>query len=221
MALQQWFPPIDIDFPGLVPFARFINYINPMNWAPDLFAQMGRYFWDHAPQIGQATTDLAQRTGTSLEELLARFFENARWAVSRMPSNFYEGLRDYYAELPSLNPPQIRALQRRLGENVTDRYQLQDADSRPVSAQYVDRYEAPGGARQRTAADWMLPLILGLYGDITPAWGAEIELVEEEEDGPKKKKLKSSRPRPSTQTSNKRGNRGTRRPHRPRQRHRN
>ncbi|AGA82595.1 minor structural protein VP3 [Betapolyomavirus mafricanus] len=221
MALQQWFPPIDIDFPGLVPFARFINYINPMNWAPDLFAQLGRYFWDNTRQIGYATTDLAQRTGTTLEEMLARFFENARWAVSNLPANAYASLRDYYTELPSLNPPQIRAVQRRLGEAMTDRFHLQETTSRPESGHYVDRYQAPGGAKQRSAADWMLPLLLGLYGDITPAWGADIQLVEEEEDedGPQKKKFKGSRSRSRSQASNKRGHRGPRHSNRPRKRY--
>lgn len=37
-------------------------------------------------------------------------------------------------------------------------------------------YPAPGGAEQRATPDWLLPLILGLSGDTTPTWKADLEI---------------------------------------------
>ncbi|BAQ55574.1 VP2 minor capsid protein [Bat polyomavirus 6b] len=199
MALQVWRPEDweDIYFPGVLPFARFVNYIDPANWASNLYHAIGRYFWESAQRAGtrlieqevrHVSTDLAQRTVTSIAETLSYYFENARWAVSHLSSNIYGGLQQYYSELPPLRPHQVRALHKRLGEKIPDRFNLESSKG---SAQYVDKYDSPGGARQRHTPDWMLPLILGLYGDILPSWETTLEELEAEEDGPQKKKPRS------------------------------
>ncbi|BAX01891.1 VP3 protein [Rousettus aegyptiacus polyomavirus 1] len=199
--MQVWQPDLnweDVYFPGVLPFARFVNYIDPANWASNLYHAIGRYFWETAQRAGtrlieqevrHVSTDLAQRTVTSIAETLARYFENARWAVSEVTSGTYGALQQYYSELPPLRPPQIRALHKRLGEDAPSRYSFDSNGN--GSAQYVDKVDAPGGARQRHTPDWMLPLILGLYGDIYPSWEATLEELEAEEDGPKKKKPRS------------------------------
>ncbi|QKY77209.1 minor capsid protein VP2 [Rhinolophus hipposideros polyomavirus 1] len=197
MALQQWIPDFDIDFPGVRPLVRFLNYIDPYTWATDLYHSIGRYFWETAQrigqnvieeEIGQMTRDLAVRTVYSLSEMIALYFENARWAVSLLPRSIYNSLETYYAELPGINPIQARQLYRRMGEVPLARGPISGGPlPQQFSAQYVERYPPPGGAQQRAAADWMLPLILGLYGDISPSWRRTLEDLEEE-DGPKKKK---------------------------------
>ncbi|BAZ96571.1 minor capsid protein VP2 [Rhinolophus blasii polyomavirus 1] len=202
MALQQWIPDYDIDFPGIRPLVRFLNYIDPYTWASDLYHSIGRYFWETAQRIGQnvieeelteLTRELAVRTVFSMSEMIALYFENARWAVSLLPRSIYNSLETYYAELPGINPIQARQLYRRLGEVPLAGGPISGPISggpvpQQFSAQYVERYPPPGGADQRTAADWMLPLILGLYGDISPSWRRTLEDLEEEEDGPQKKK---------------------------------
>ncbi|BBG62155.2 minor capsid protein VP3 [Rousettus leschenaultii polyomavirus 2] len=192
MALQVWRPDFDdIMFPGAMHVARFINYIDPTNWAGDLFRAIGRYFWESAQRSSRQMIEgemrgLAARTATSISETLALFFENARWAIRSAPSDLYGRLQQYYAELPTLNPPQLREVSRRLGND----YDLYNANfnKQITSAQYVAKTAAPGGANQRHTPDWLLPLILGLYGDISPSWEATLEELEEEEDGPQKKK---------------------------------
>ncbi|BAJ53085.1 VP3 minor capsid protein [Betapolyomavirus mastomysis] len=195
MALQLWFPDVDYNFPGLLPFVRFVNYIDPARWASDLYHAVGRYFWqsverEASRQIGDLSRDLALRTTQTVGETLARYFENARWAVTNLPSlNLYSGLETYYSKLSPLNPIRARQLARNLGEEEPYRYDRYDgAQSNQKSAEYVEKYDSPGGAHQRHTPDWMLPLILGLYGDISPSWGETIKEIEEEEDGPKKKR---------------------------------
>nr|QYW06877.1 MAG: Agno [Sheep polyomavirus 1] len=233
MALQEWFPPLDLDldYPGMRQLARFINYINPVNWAGDLFHQVGRMMWDQLQrqarrQIAYTTTEVAHRTGTLVSDYLARYFENARWVVTHLPREAYISLDRYYRELPPLNPIQQRAVARRVGIPQPYRYDLYkdyelpqatpgpSTTAMPQSGQSVKRREAPGGAEQRTAPNWMLPLLLGLYGDITPAWAEDIAQIEEEEDGPKKKKPR--RASTSTKTNSQRRNRGPRSPNRAR-----
>uniref|UniRef100_A0AAU7E2C4 Minor capsid protein n=1 Tax=Rousettus bat polyomavirus TaxID=3141932 RepID=A0AAU7E2C4_9POLY len=206
MALQVWQPNWDdVYFPGVVPFVRFVNYIDPQNWATYLYQAVGRIFWESAQRAGtrlieqegrQIASAVATRTVTTISDVLARYFENARWAVSHLSTNAYTSLQQYYAELPALRPHQVRAVNRRLGREIPNRFNLEDNQG---SAQYVDKQvEAPGGANQRTTPDWMLPLILGLYGDINPSWASTLEDLEKEEDqenGPQKKKHRGSRPR--------------------------
>ncbi|BAZ96590.1 minor capsid protein VP3 [Rhinolophus simulator polyomavirus 2] len=200
MALQIYFPDYDIDFPGVRALARFLNYIDPYTWASDLYHSIGRHFWERVQRYGQnvlqqqleqQTRALAARGVQSVSELIAQYFENARWAITSGPQTFYNSLQAYYSELPGVNPIQARDLYRRLGENMPQRYGISaDAIADQQSAEYVHREGPPGGAEQRTTPDWMLPLILGLYGELTPSWSHTLEELEEEEDGPKKKKLR-------------------------------
>ncbi|AFQ32796.1 VP3 structural protein [bat polyomavirus 2a] len=214
MALVPYMPDYDIFFPGVQTFARWANYLDPLNWAPDLYHQIARWFWqgflqESRRQIGHASFEIARRTSEGIQDSLARFFENARWAVSHISTNLYDSLDSYYRQLPKLNPGQARDLARRLKEKVPSRINLHDMDKHPPSADFIEKYPAPGGAAQRHTPDWMLPLILGLYGDITPTWEAVLE-EEEEYHGPSKKKLKTARPLLSSKTADKRRHRSAR-----------
>lgn len=203
MALQIWVPNWDdIFFPGVVPLTRFLNQIDPLTWASDLFHAIGRAFWQTAQREGQRlleyeATRVAHSVTTGLTSSLAGYFENARWAVSQFhdySKQAYASVSNYYSQLPSLKPPQIRALTKRLEENqqgqIPNHYE--NYGSPTSSGEYVEKYGAPGGANQRHAPDWMLPLLLGLYGDIYPSWDKTLTELEEEEDGPKKKKPRKS-----------------------------
>lgn len=200
MALQIWYPDLDILFPGVMPFARFVNYIDPANWATDLYRAVGRYFWERVQAAGEnflqesmqeAGRALAVRTATSVSETLAQFFENARWAVAGLSNSLYHGLGSYYSQL-GLSPIQQRQLARSLGQEQPYRYDLYDKPQvkGQVSANYVTKVDPPGGANQRTAPDWMLPLLLGLYGDLTPSWKDTLEEIEAQEDGSHTQKAK-------------------------------
>ncbi|BAQ55566.1 VP2 minor capsid protein [Bat polyomavirus 5a] len=192
MALSLWRPAdyYDILFPGVNSFVQAINVVE--HWSSSLFNYLGRYIWESLArearlQIGQATSSLALRAHHSFHDALARVAENTRWVLTTGPANVYSALSDYYAQLPPLNPPQVRQLERRLERR---RRAITSDEAPHNSGEVVQKYDAPGGAHQRTTPDWMLPLILGLYGDITPAWGAEIQKIEDKEDGPKKKRRK-------------------------------
>ncbi|API65512.1 VP3 [Betapolyomavirus lepweddellii] len=224
MALQVWVPDVDYLFPGVSVFARYAQYLDPAYWGPDLLNHVSRLFWqslvsEGRRQIGHASRELATQVGGTVQESLARFFENTRWAISHVTGDWYGALQRYYGELPPLNPPQISQLRRRIerdtGIDVAD---VAEEDKRHYpSANFIQKYSAPGGAGQRHAPDWLLPLLLGLYGDLTPTWRKEVEELEEietedEEDVPKKKQRRASFSGP--QTSNKRRNRSVRRPNR-------
>ncbi|AWD33766.1 VP3 [Panthera leo polyomavirus 1] len=202
MALIPYIGELDIYFPGAMHIARFIHYIDPTNWAVDLYQALGRYVWEGLQRAGQrfldnqrlqlehATRELAQRGAQTAAEALAQYFENARWAISNFnPQNLYRGLENYYRQLPPLNPIQRRQLDRRAGLPVPDR--VLAIEDNVKSADYVERYAPPGGAFQRQTPDWMLPLILGLYGDINPSWGDTLTQLEKEDGPPSKKRKKT------------------------------
>ncbi|AOW44157.1 VP2 [Polyomavirus sp.] len=201
MALVRWVPDFDFLFPGFRHLARFINYIDPTNWAPDLYETLGRYVWEGLQRRGERFIDeqigniehvgreAAIRTVETFTEALARYFENARWAVSYIPHHIYSGLEKYYTQLPPLNPIQIRDVSRRTGLPIPDRTVGPNGEN-VKSAQYVEKPESPGGAMQRSTPDWMLPLILGLYGDVSPSWGETLQDLENQ-DGPLKKRKKT------------------------------
>ncbi|AFQ32795.1 VP3 structural protein [bat polyomavirus 2b] len=214
MALVPYMPDPDIFFPGVSTFARYANYLDPFHWAPDLYHQVSRWIWDSLMhegrrQIGFASQELVRYTSATVQDTLARFFENARWAASHTSSNLYTKLHDYYRELPKLKPEQARQLSRLLEEKVPDKINLDSMDQHKPSAEFIDKVGAPGGANQRHTPDWMLPLILGLYGDVTPTWKTVIE-EEEHIHGPSKKKPKTATPSSSTEAANKRRHRSAR-----------
>ncbi|AFU25593.1 VP2 [Alphapolyomavirus septipanos] len=199
MALVPWFPEVDYLFPGLNSFSYFLNAL--LDWGESLIHAVSRDIWQQILrqtrlQITQTTTALATRGTYELQDRLARIIENARWALTSGPMHVYNSVESYYRDLPRLNPIQLRQRYRLLGEQPPDlaEFQRQDAEIRreiwgegPRSGDYVEMHGAPGGAHQRVAQDWMLPLILGLYGDIEPAWGIQLR---KEEDGPPKKKAR-------------------------------
>ncbi|ADC34411.1 VP3 [California sea lion polyomavirus 1] len=221
MALQVWVPDVDYLFPGVSTFARYAQYLDPTYWGPDLLNHVSRLFWqsllsEGRRQIGHASRDLATTVGGTVQESLARFFENTRWAVSHVTGDWYAALHRYYGELPPLNPPQLSQLRKRIQRETGIDVAEEDKSHRP-SANFVQKYSPPGGAGQRHAPDWLLPLLLGLYGDLTPTWKKEVEELEEietedEEDIPKKKQRSASLP--GAKTPHKRRNRSVRRPNR-------
>ncbi|AWD33717.1 VP3 [Capra aegagrus polyomavirus 1] len=230
MALIPYVGDLDIFFPGADTISRFIYTIDPFRWASHLYNLIGRAIWDHLyrearHQIAFHTTDLAQRTAQGIHHTIANFLENARWTVSHLGTNLYDSLHQYYRQLPSLNPPQARELARRLGLKEPDRRVFEKGEEgaqHPVSAEYVEKYSAPGGAEQRVAPDWLLPLLLGLYGDLTPAWEAEVEEEENEQEEyePPQKRIKRTA-KSGSKANNKRGNRSARSPYRTRQHNHN
>ncbi|ARH52631.1 VP3 [Raccoon-associated polyomavirus 2] len=196
MALAPWIPHdlYDIYFPGVSTFSYVVNVIT--DWGISLFHTIARNVWDELvregrEQIEQVTRDVALRGVQTFADTMARLIERARWTITNSPIHHaYWYLEDYYKRLPQINPPQARQLFRRIGQRPPDRSNLEELEkeSREESGQIVEKYEPPGGAFQRVTPDWMLPLILGLYGDITPTWSTYIEQIEAEEDGPKKKR---------------------------------
>ncbi|BAA03037.1 VP2 [Epsilonpolyomavirus bovis] len=232
MALVPYIGDLDIFFPGAETISRFVYSIDPFRWASYLYNIVGRAVWEHLfretrRQIAYHTTDIAGRTAQSIHHTIANFLENVRWTVSHLGTNLYSGLHNYYRQLPPLNPPQSRELARRLGVPQPDRQIFEKGEEgmkHPVSAEYVEKYGAPGGAEQRVAPDWLLPLLLGLYGDLTPAWEAEVEEEENEQDEeeyePPQKRIKRTA-KSSSKVNNKRGDRSARSPYRTRQHNHN
>ncbi|AAA46555.2 capsid protein VP3 [Betapolyomavirus secumuris] len=205
MALQIWYPDLDILFPGALPFARFVNYIDPANWAADLYRAVGRYFWERVQAAGinfieqqmETGRELAMRSVTSLSETLSQYFENARWAVSGLFNFFVSWTRKLlFPVRPVSNSTET--ISKNLGHPQPYSIDLYDAPQLKgqVSATYVTKVDPPGGANQRSAPDWMLPLLLGLYGDLTPSWKDTLEELEAEEDGSHSQKANVAKPRP-------------------------
>ncbi|AWD33743.1 VP3 [Mastomys natalensis polyomavirus 2] len=162
--------------------------------------------------IEGAVRDLSVQTTHQFLDSVARMLENSRWVVTNLPreayGRVYGGLQNYYTQLPGINPAQRRQMERAI--EYANRPSIEDANTRQVLESEVGRpealrgsqqqsdsstwfesganiikYFAPGGAHQRVTPDWMLPLILGLYGDISPTWQTYID---EEEYGPQKKR---------------------------------
>ncbi|AFK09339.1 VP3 [Betapolyomavirus equi] len=217
MALVPYYPDPDILLPGVRQFARALQYFDPAGWAETLFSMFRHMLYNYISregprQIGWATTQVATemaRRSATVGDALARFFENARWAVTAVPRNIYTALEDYYRELPSVRPTQARQLAERLGAKIPEQINIYKEREEEVSGEFVRDFPPPGGAQQRTAPDWLLPFLLGLYGDIPPAWESRLrtqvrKAEEEEEDGPQKKKPRSSA---SAKTPNTRRNR--------------
>ncbi|AFU25589.1 VP2 [Alphapolyomavirus sextipanos] len=204
MALTPWFPQVDYLFPGLTSFSYYLNAV--LDWGESLFHAVGREIWRNIMrqatlQIGHTSTAIAVRGSNQLQHMIAQIAENARWALTTGPVHVYTSLQDYYRELPGINPIQLRQQFRGRGEVPPTREQFEYQEqvryrreigqgSEPRSGHYVEHYTAPGGANQRVTQDWMLPLILGLYGDLTPTWEKELSKLEKEEDGPSKKKAR-------------------------------
>ncbi|AFU25585.1 VP2 [Alphapolyomavirus quintipanos] len=199
MAVIPWRDPdyYDILFPGVQSFSYAIDVIT--DWSGSLFHSIGRYIWESVTtearrQIGHASNQVIVRGTHAFQDTLARILENARWVVQSGPTNVYNYLDNYYRQLPPVNPAQARQMYRRLGQKyrvtrdaqIPDRYNLESSETE--SGETVEFYKHPGGANQRVTPDWMLPLILGLYGDITPTWDKYVHQVEEEDEYQKKKR---------------------------------
>ncbi|AAB59904.1 VP2 (capsid protein) [Murine polyomavirus strain A2] len=201
MALIPWRDPalLDIYFPGVNQFAHALNVVH--DWGHGLLHSVGRYVWQMVVQETQhrlegAVRELTVRQTHTFLDGLARLLENTRWVVSNAPqsaidainrgassaSSGYSSLSDYYRQL-GLNPPQRRALFNRIEGSMGNGGPTPAAHIQDESGEVIKFYQAQVVSHQRVTPDWMLPLILGLYGDITPTWATVIE-----EDGPQKKK---------------------------------
>lgn len=224
MALIPWRPEEywDVLFPGVNTIARGLDVAH--GWAHSLFQSVSREIWRTLFEETRAALDYAVRDVTvrqthRLMDGVARMLENTRWVVTNAieqggqivsnavqntgqlvltaPGEAYRGLRNYYAELPGVNPAQrqqmLRTIERQnaqqalrteVGRDVQSVTPSPKSSGFTESGNVIQRYMPPGGAMQRTCPDWMLPLILGLYGDINPTWHSVIE----EEYGPQKKR---------------------------------
>lgn len=198
MALQQWRPDyIELFIPGYRHFEYYFNVLS--GWGESLVNTVSRAFWEAllsetrqtARLLASSAVDNVYNVGEqglqNIQNALVGLIEGARWAL-RFPGNVYHNLEMYYAQLPGLTPPQVRSIQKRLEEarNYGPSVQVDDSEnsvfSEHLSGDYIFRGEAPGGARQRQTPDWMLQLILGILGDITPFFKEVIEEVEGEEN---------------------------------------
>ncbi|QFU78317.1 VP3 [Mastomys natalensis polyomavirus 3] len=210
MALVPWQDPnlYDILFPGVNTVAHGLNVV--ADWGHSLMGSIGRYVWDLVysttrPGI-EGPGGLSLRQTHNLLDGVSRMLENSRWVITNIQSvaeyvrgarqyvdqvgQAYRGLEDYYRNL-GLNPPQRRALFRKIHPTLESSTAVPQRQGTAVpegvvqdqSGEVIEMYRPPGGAHQRVTPDWMLPLILGLYGDITPTWATYIK-----EDGPQKKK---------------------------------
>nr|QKX49054.1 VP2 [Polyomavirus sp.] len=182
MALEVWQPPaIDMFFPGANEIANGIYSLNPLEWGPTLFNRIAQSLWDSIidtgrRQIGMATQAATQQAASTLYDLAARAAENARWYVLETPTRTYQALKEYYSQVSVLPPSARRGRALFLADE--DEQIFRPTPEPEVSGESIYREEAPGGAQQRTCPDWMLPLILGLYGTVYPGWRAEVNLLE-------------------------------------------
>ncbi|BBG61987.2 minor capsid protein VP2 [Myotis horsfieldii polyomavirus 2] len=207
-SLIEWRPEdyYDILFPGVSTFSYYMNIA--AGWAGSLFHAVGRSMWEAAqtyawhPErpiaIDFVAQELARRTSGSFQHTLAQILEKARWVVTGIANTPYSYAESYYRALPKQNPAQMRQQARMHGRPIPDRLHFYSPETSLMvwenahSGELIEMgYQDPGGAHQRSTPDWMLPLILGLYGDITPVWGTYLHKLEEEEDGPKKKRQRT------------------------------
>lgn len=175
----------DILFPGVQTFTYGLDAVQ--NWGRSLFQSVGRYIWslvlqETRRQIAHESQALARYAQDSLTHTVAAILENARWVLTSGPVSAYQNLEAYYRALPPLNPPRRRQLLARLERTLDE---VGFSPHHEESGEIIEYHFQPGGTGHRTTPDWMLPLILGLYGDITPVWG---QYIEEFENGPPKKK---------------------------------
>ena len=222
MALQVWRPD-----PWIYPEARwlmdFVDYIDPLNWGQSLFQSVSAHFWNFLSQYGYRTignrlaeesSALAVRTGNRAWQMLADTVQQISWTVR----NTYATLGEYYSYLPvtagrhRLEPYQL--LPDEEVYNIVDEEWSERVDPwrRPQSGVKVNKTGTPGGTNQICTPDWLLPLILGLYGDLTPSWKAEIKELEDGEKKSKRRKMSTPHSRPKI--NRKRRGRGLRRKNR-------
>ncbi|ABB04265.1 putative VP3 [Gammapolyomavirus corvi] len=208
MALQVWTPNIDYLFPGVNSFVDALYHVNPLDWGPSLFRDLGQQIWDFIIQtgrrhLGDATRAAVEQSASTLFDLLARATESATWYVVETPVSTYRFLEDYYRQAPILRPDARRGLAIGMRDDILEPIpvpqRLEKVAEFPKleepSGQKVAPTLAPGGAHQRSCPDWMLPLILGLYGTVFPGWKAEVQLLENQEHGPQKTPRRRTLPR--------------------------
>ncbi|AFU25601.1 VP2 [Betapolyomavirus cercopitheci] len=209
MALELFNPEeyYDILFPGVNTFVNNIQYLDPRHWGPTLFAAISQAFWqvvrDDLPRL--TSQEIQRRTERFFRDSLAKFLEETTWTIVNAPINLYNSIQDYYSTLSPIRPSMVRQVAEREGtqisfghqytqsiddadsiEEVTQRLDLRKKEANVHSGEFIEKTLAPGGANQRVAPQWMLPLLLGLYGTVTPA-------LEAYEDAPNKKKRRMSR----------------------------
>ncbi|AIS40922.1 VP3 [Sea otter polyomavirus 1] len=201
MALQVWYPDFqEMLFPGVNSLVRALHYIDPREWAASLYAQLRDLFGYGPARLGYSTTEVGQATGISFRDSVARLLEEVTWAVSSAPLRTYQFLADYYSSLSHIRPSMVRQIAQSHGPLPSKFIDYKNLDNGPFSGELVDKAPPPGGANQRVTPDWLLPLILDLYGPLNPSW------KEEEDDGPQKK---IQRTNTRAKAPNKRRNRGS------------
>nr|AIY22133.1 VP2 [Finch polyomavirus]AUN86663.1 putative VP2 [Gammapolyomavirus pypyrrhula]AUN86669.1 putative VP2 [Gammapolyomavirus pypyrrhula] len=184
-----------------------------------------------AQAAGAAGAEVAIRQSRTLYDVLARAMETARWTIHSSYTSAgetYRNLREYYAQLPvdAGRPAYRRRLLGLTEQSSWDHGRgpttsttepkakaIEEASKEPPeSGEHVQDYPPPGGAHQRHAPDWLLPLLLGLYGDLTPEWRSQLKQLGY---GSQKRKRQLSPTPASPQADSKRRNRSTRRKNRP------
>lgn len=196
-----------------------------------------------ARQIAHESTAIALRTTNRLWYTIAEAINNAVWYVR---SGYY-ALQDYYSVLPTrmgpprlveylqqhrysdwlVDPPEFTAQGSSVEEEQGPFSNWRDTlkklkkwtefSQEKQSGQRVDRVQPPGGANQVSTPDWLLPLILGLFGDLTPTFAADISSYGSKINLKRKRKISVTRP----QAGGKRRRRSTKRRLRTRQHYSN
>lgn len=169
-----------------------------------MFNTLGRWFWnvierDLERQIGYSSRALAARSARDFNAAVDKLVDTVRWTVRQLSRDLYKTTRDYYKQLPPVRPSQYRQVHEmyKSGNQRWIEYENSrspggwSAENKPASpadsGEFVAETLVPGGAGQRSTPDWMLPLILGLYGALNPEWS---QLQDEEMRAlPKAKKI--------------------------------
>ncbi|ASU50440.1 viral protein 3 [Sorex minutus polyomavirus 1] len=173
MALQIWRPDLwELILPGFRHFEWGFDVLG--DWGHSLVSAVGRYVWEmllteSRRRLGMLGGNLIGEGRRQAAEQVAQLLEGARWVVTSP----YTGLQNYYRSLPPMNVIQMRQQARLRGQKLIDYNRVEEID--PESGEVIQKYGPPGGADQPVTPDWMLLMILGLYGDITPLWGHVLE----------------------------------------------
>ncbi|ASU50419.1 viral protein 2 [Sorex coronatus polyomavirus 1] len=173
MALQLWRPDLwELILPGFRHFEWGFDVLG--GWGHSLVNAVGRLVWqmvlsESRRRLGMLGGNLIGQGGRQAAEQVAQLLEGARWVVTAP----YSSLQHYYRSLPPMNVIQMRQQARLRGQKLIDYDRTEETD--PESGEVIQKYGPPGGADQPVTPDWMLLMILGLYGDITPLWGHVLE----------------------------------------------
>lgn len=195
MALVPYREAVDYLFPGFQWLVRNIQYFDPAVWTSHLFESFIQALNRAAVnQLAYETQALGNRVAAGaadhIRDIAARALENSQWILRETGSSVvsvsanvgqgiaevYRGLGNYYSALgprQAIARPETPALTQGQGSPTGATSESFSINlNLPSSGEFISKLFAPGGAGQRNCANWLLPLILGLYN--TTSGGAQI-----------------------------------------------